>query len=112
MIALDVTSRQAALCAERRLRNGDQFAMLAKATAENTAAIAKLADAVVTLTTTVAQVVKEDASQSTAIEKHSEKLGDHETRLSVMYVKMGLVAAAVGSVSSTILQRVRGLINH
>ena len=101
-IAREETEQRAAVCAEKYGRVSDRMTALERAATENTTAITKMAEAVITLTATVAQVVTVESAHTGAISDHSTRIADHETRISVMAVKMGVAAGIVGSLPSII----------
>ena len=110
-VAQEVTGQQEEICAERSLRNDDQMRALARVTAENTAAIAKLVEAVITLTSTVSQLAAATTIQASTLSTHSTKLADHDTRLAVIPLKTSLAAIAGGSLPP-IIQWLYGMLYH
>jgi len=111
MIAQGVTQQQAAICAERRGRIDDRLTAISSATAENTKALDDLTKAVSSLSATVTQLAATVAYQSTTLAAQGAKVADHETKLAVLTLRVG-IAAVVGGSLPAIVQWLYNAVNH
>ena len=111
MIAQDVTAVQAAICSERRGRVDDRLSSLSRATAENTKSVDDLTKAVAALSATVTQLAATVAYQSTTLAAQGAKVADHETKLAVLTLRVG-IAAVVGGSLPALVQWIYSIANH